>query len=153
MRDDVGEDAVEVDRGLPADRGCDLFDRRLAVERVFDPDLVDLVVRNEDELGLGLASARMRSARSTILIRPVEPTLKISPEIDRSSISPFSARIVSETWQNERVCVPSPWISSGPPESACCTKRGITIPYWPLWRGPTVLKRRAMTQSRPRSCL
>ena len=32
----------------------DLFDRRLAVERVFDPDLVDLVVRDEDELGLGL---------------------------------------------------------------------------------------------------
>jgi hypothetical protein len=30
-------------------------------------------------------------------------------------------------------------------------KRGITIPYCPLWRGPTVLKSRTTTASRPRS--
>jgi hypothetical protein len=24
----------------------------------------------------------------------------------------------------------------------------MTIPYWPDWRGPTVLKRRTITQSR-----
>ncbi len=67
------------------------------------------------------------------------------------SISPFSARIVSETWQKQRVCVPSPWISSGGRRRHSLTKLGTTIPYWPLWRGPTVLKRRAITQSSPRS--
>ena len=27
----------------------------------------------------------------------------------------------------------------------------MTIPYWPLWRGPTVLNSRTITQSSPRS--
>ena len=66
-------------------------------------------------------------------------------------MSPLSARIVSCTWQNERVCVPSPWISRGSPASARPTKRGMTIPYWPLRRGPTVLKRRAMAAVEVRS--
>ena len=37
-------------------------------------------------------------------------------------------------------------------ERAVCERAldeaGTTIPYWPLWRGPTVLKRRTITQSR-----
>ncbi len=85
------------------------------------------------------------------MTRSEEPTLKISPDRPGASSSPLSARIVSETWQNERVCVPSPCTSIGSPASALRTKRGITIPYWPLCRGPTVLNRRAMTQSRLRS--
>ena len=60
--------------------------------------------------------------------RSEEPTLKISPESSRASIRPVSARIVSATWQNERVCVPSPCTSIGSPASALSTKRGITIP-------------------------
>ena len=35
---------------------------------------------------------------------------------------------MSATWQNERVCVPSPWTSSGSPASALPTKRGIDHP-------------------------
>jgi hypothetical protein len=58
---------------------------------------------------------------------------------------------VSSTWQNVRVWFPSPWISSGVPASAACTKRGMTMPYWPLCLGPTVLNSRAITQSRLRS--
>ena len=84
-------------------------------------------------------------------IRFGEPTLKISPVIERSSMSAVSARTVSATWQKQRVCVPSPWISSGPPDNARSTKRGTTIPYWLLCLGPTVLKSRTMTASRPRS--
>ncbi len=61
-------------------------------------------------------------------IRSEEPTLKISPEISRASITPVSARTVSATWQKERVCVPSPCTSRGSPASARSTKRGITMP-------------------------
>ena len=96
-------------------------------------------------------AASTRSASSPIAIRSVEPTLKTSPETERSSMSPFKARIVSATWQKHRVCLPSPWISSGSSFSAFWTKRGMTIPYWPLCRGPTVLKSRTITQSRSRS--
>jgi hypothetical protein len=53
-----------------------------------------------------------------IVIRSVEPTLKIAPACSSASSRPFSARIVSWTWQNARVWVPSPWISSGSPASA-----------------------------------
>ena len=69
-----------------------------------------------------------------MLNRSADPTLKISPEISRASMSPYTAWIVSRTWQNDRVCVPSPWISSGSPATARPTKRGMTIPYWPCWR-------------------
>ncbi len=58
---------------------------------------------------------------------------------------------MSCTWQKQRVCVPSPWISSGRPASAADTKVGMTMPYCPLWRGPTVLNSRTITQSSPRS--
>ena len=81
----------------------------------------------------------------------VEPTLKISPLVEPSSSRPCNARIASATWQKQRVWVPSPWISIGSPASARSTIRGITIPYCPLCRGPTVLNRRTITQSRPRS--
>jgi hypothetical protein len=63
----------------------------------------------------------------------------------------LSALIVSDTWQKQRVCVPSPWIWIGRPASACSTNVGMTIPYWALWRGPTVLNSRAIVQSSPRS--
>jgi hypothetical protein len=32
----------------------------------------------------------------------------------------------------------------GTPSSACRTKRGTTMPYRPVWRGPIVLKNRRM---------
>ena len=67
-----------------------------------------------------------------MLMRSVEPTLKISPEIPVASIRPASARTVSCTWQKQRVWLPSPWISSARPASAEATKRGMTMPYWPL---------------------
>ena len=41
-----------------------------------------------------------------------------------------------------RGCVPSPKTVIGWPASACRTNVGITMPYWPVWRGPTVLKSR-----------
>ena len=86
-----------------------------------------------------------------MLTRSAEPTLKIWPEMCVALISPATARIVSWTWQNERVCIPSPCTSSALPVSARSTKRGITIPYWPCCLGPTVLKKRAITQSSSRS--
>src|SRR5262245_42987596 len=52
FRDHVGKDAVEVPLGHPPDRLADLPDRRLAVEGVLDALLVDLVVRDEDDLGV-----------------------------------------------------------------------------------------------------
>src|SRR6266536_759016 len=59
-----------------------------------------------------------RRASSSIVTRSVEPTLRISPETSRASIRPASARIVSWTWQKQRVCVPSPWISIARPATA-----------------------------------
>jgi hypothetical protein len=47
-----------------------------------------------------------------------EPTLKISPTVAVDSSSALSARIVSCTWQNVLVWLPSPWISSGAPATA-----------------------------------
>ena len=58
-------------------------------------------------------AASTRSASSRMLTRSAEPMLKISPAISLLSISPATARIVSCTWQNERVCIPSPCTSSG----------------------------------------
>ena len=49
-RDHVREDLVERPLRRPADCGADLLDRRNAVERVLDPEPVDPVVRNGDEL-------------------------------------------------------------------------------------------------------
>ena len=69
-----------------------------------------------------------RWARSMMLIDSEEPTLKISPEIDASSIRPVSASTTSATWQKQRVWLPSPWTSSGRPARAFSTKRGMTIP-------------------------
>ena len=43
-----------------------------------------------------------------------------------------------------RDCVPSPNTVIGSPASAWRTKVGTTIPYWPVCRGPTVLKNRTM---------
>jgi hypothetical protein len=45
----------------------------------------------------------------------------------------------------QRDWVPSPYTVIGWPASAWRTKFGITMPYMPVWRGPTVLKRRATT--------
>src|SRR3954447_13207345 len=45
--DHVGDDAVEVERRLPADRVPNLCGRGLAVECVLDPLAVDAVIRNE----------------------------------------------------------------------------------------------------------
>src|SRR5581483_3935564 len=78
---------------------------------------------------LDSVSSSTRRARSMMRTRSGEPTLKISPESERVSIRSRTARIVSCTWQNERVWVPSPCTSSGSPASAWPTKRGITMPY------------------------
>src|SRR5262249_31339086 len=53
VADDVGEDFVQVERRLPADGGVDLLDRRLAMQHVLDAEAVDVLVRDELELGRG----------------------------------------------------------------------------------------------------
>ena len=58
---------------------------------------------------------------------------------------------MSWTWQNDRVWVPSPWTSSGVAGDGGLHEAGDDHPVLALWRGPTVLKNRAMTQSSPRS--
>ena len=50
-----------------------------------------------------------------------------------------------------RDCVPSPKTVIGSPASAWRTKFGITMPYCPVWRGPTVLKKRTMMTGSLRS--
>jgi exopolysaccharide biosynthesis polyprenyl glycosylphosphotransferase len=49
--DHVGENPVEVERRLPADRPADLLGRRHAMKHVLDPLPEDLLVRHEHELG------------------------------------------------------------------------------------------------------
>ena len=58
---------------------------------------------------------------------------------------PMNARTTSLTCVKQRDCVPSPYTVMGSPASAWRTKFGMTIPYMPVCRGPTVLKRRATT--------
>src|SRR2546430_17597412 len=73
--DDVGENRVQVALGRPADRVLDLPDRRLAVERVLDPLVVDLVVRDEGELGAagGRAENTLRTLEDRGPPRPPPP--------------------------------------------------------------------------------
>ena len=111
---------------------------------------VDLVVRDVDDLGARAGALRARAVASSSIVIPlgradVEDLAATSPATPSGRAS---ARIVSCTWQKQRVCVPSPWISSGAPGERRRTKRGTTMPYCPLWRGPTVLKSRTITQSR-----
>ena len=47
--------------------------------------------------------------------------------------------------------MPSPKTVIGSPASACLTKFGITMPYRPVCRGPTVLKKRTMMTGSLRS--
>ena len=61
-----------------------------------------------------------------------------------SPTSLISAPTTSATWVKARDCVPSPNTVIGSPASAWRTKFGMTIPYCPVWRGPTVLKKRTM---------
>ncbi len=63
----------------------------------------------------------------------------------------MSASTVSWTCAKQRVCVPSPKTVSGWPLTAWRAKRGSTIPYLPVWRGPTVLNRRTTMFSAPSS--
>ncbi len=89
-------------------------------------------------------SALTRSASERIATSSLEPMLKTSPTAPGWSISATSARTTSPTSVKQRVWRPSPWIVIGRPVSACLTNVGTTIPYWPVWRGPTVLNSRTM---------
>jgi D-alanine-D-alanine ligase len=44
-----------------------------------------------------------------------------------------------------------PYTGSGVPALACAMNFGSTMPYFPVWRGPTVLNRRTTAIGRPRS--
>src|SRR3954463_10506861 len=95
--------------------------------------------------------SRTRSASAAIETSSVFPILITCP-IDLGSLTSFtSAPTTSATCVNERDCVPSPNTVIGSPASACHTKFGITIPYCPDWRGPTVLKKRTMITGSLRS--
>src|SRR6267142_5095199 len=88
------------------------------------------------------ASSRIRSASFSIVTSCVLPMLMTWPIAFGSCTSFTSAPTTSLTCVKARDCVPSPKTVIGSPASACRTKLGMTIPYWPVWRGPTVLKKR-----------
>ena len=73
------------------------------------------------------------------------PMLKTCPIARGSASSLTRASTTSPTYVKLRDWVPSPCTVIGCPASACRTKLGITMPYWPLCLGPTVLKKRTMT--------
>ena len=124
----------------------------IAVEHVLDPVPVGLFEGDERR-------ARTRARRSITFLREVDDRDLLA----RADVEDLAGRVglhqpveganrVLTRGRSSASAVPSPKISSGSPASARSTKRGTTIPYWPDWRGPTVLKRRAMMQSRSRSC-
>ena len=71
------------------------------------------------------------------------------PRPGARSSGPTRARTASCTCVKTRTWPPSPYTCSGWPASAQSTKRGMTMPYAPLCRGPTVLKKRPMTTGSP----
>src|SRR5438034_1509877 len=73
-----------------------------------------------------------------------EPTLNTCPTASPRPASAITALTASPTHVKQRDCLPSPNTVIGRPLSACWTKLGTTIPYCPVWRGPTVLKNRTM---------
>ena len=73
------------------------------------------------------------------------PMLKTSPRAAGVSISLMRAPTTSRTWPKHRLWVPSPKTVIGSPANPCSMNRGITIPYRPVCRGPTVLNSRAIT--------
>ena len=137
-------------------RGCQPIASRifsiagLAVERVLDALAVDLVVRDEHDLGARARSRRVTRSASSRIAHPlggadvedlarelarVHQALRARgscPRRGRTSASACRRRAPRAARRRAR----------------CSTKRGITIPYWPLCRGPTVLKSRTITQSR-----
>src|SRR5688572_9833971 len=75
----------------------------------------------------------------------VLPMLNTSPTALGSLDSFTNASTTSPTYVKLRVCVPSPNTVIGWLASACLTNVGSTMPYCPVWRGPTVLNRRTIT--------
>ena len=73
----------------------------------------------------------------------VEPMLNTPPGARSHMAKRSNASTVSVTWPKQRDCWPLPNTRSGSPALAASTKRGSTIPYRPVCRGPTVLKIRA----------
>ena len=76
-------------------------------------------------------SSRTRSASFWIVTSSMLPMLMTWPIAFGSTTSFSSAPTTSATCVNERDCVPSPNTVIGSPASACRTKFGITMPYWP----------------------
>src|SRR5262249_24424869 len=84
----------------------------------------------------------MRRARVLIEIFFPFPVLKTSPTARGSLIKATTTFTTSPTYVKLRDCVPSPHTVMGWFGSACRTKVRTTIPYCPVCRGPTVLKKR-----------
>ncbi len=68
------------------------------------------------------------SASSRMLMSRVWPTLYTCPAAPACCTSAIIAPTASSTQVNERRCEPSPYTVIGSPASACCTKRGTTMP-------------------------
>ena len=109
------------------------------------PRAEDLLVRDERHVG---ATRRLRAHpvgesadRDALRRADVED---LAREDVARSIRPLSARIVSARGRSSASASRRRGPRAARPARAAWTKRGITIPYWPLCRGPTVLKRRAI---------
>ena len=74
----------------------------------------------------------------------------------RSVVTSFRKAVGVQRAETELFSLPAPghllvsgrggtWIVIGREVRACLMKVGTTMPYWPVWRGPTVLKSRTMT--------
>ena len=87
-----------------------------------------------------------------MLIRSVEPTLKISPEIAAAVHQPLErADRVLDVAEGARLAAVAVHLERLAGERALRRSAGSPSRSWPLCRGPTVLKSRAITQSSPRS--
>src|SRR6266849_3579358 len=96
-------------------------------------------------------NSRTRSASFAIVTSSELPMLITWPMAAGSLTSFNRAPTTSVTCVKERDCLPSPNTVIGSPARAWRTKLGITMPYWPVWRGPTVLKNRTMITGSLRS--
>ncbi len=115
---------------------------------------VDLLVRDGTSTSEPTAvSSSTRVGRAAPIAMPAPGSRRCRSRPRRLLVhrGPASAadRVLT-TWQKQRVCV----AVAVDLERLVRQRRsgrsvGITIPYWPLCRGPTVLKSRAITQSRP----
>ena len=79
-----------------------------------------------------------------MVVSPWPPMLKTSPIDFSVARRAKTASMASWMWPKVRDWEPSPWMVSGWFSLAAFTNLGSTMPYAPVWRGPTVLKKRSV---------